>query len=292
MDNLQTLFDKKQYDLIVKLTDESDNPSERLLRLSSLVMLNRVNEALDEIEKHQAMYDTNYPQKVMKLHFELLLQSKAYDEARLALKHYKDLPYISQEVEEYLNGMDQVISDEEHQKSKQLSVDVVCGRLEREEAKELLLEALSYVRVYNLSSIIDSLKVLFKRSDVRSDFRAFALFALMEQDYSKEVEFLTNTGIVKVIPSQLKTPFEDERFVAVMNKIDSLSEHNVTLKETANQLFSSYVFDTFPNDIYVDGIDELAKAIISIAKEYIREEVNETDQKVIALKSKIKTVIE
>lgn len=292
MDNLETLFDKKQYELIVNLTDSSDDPKERLLRLSSLVMLNRVNEALDEIEKHQAMFDKNYPQKVMKLHFELLFQSKAYDSARIALKHYKDLPYISQEVEEFLNGMEEKIHDEEHQKNKSLPLDEICTRYEKETDKELLLEALAYIRIYNLSSIIDSIKVLLKRDDVRQDFRAFALFALMEQDYSKEIEFLSNKGIVKVIPSKLKTPFEDERFVQVMNKIEENSEHNVTLKETAAQLFSSYVFDTFPNDIYEDGIDELALAIVSIAKDYIREPADVKDENILSLRKKIKSVIE
>ena len=292
MDNLETLFDKKQYELIVNLTDSSDDPKERLLRLSSLVMLNRVNEALDEIEQHQAMFDKNYPQKVMKLHFELLLQSKAYDSARIALKHYKDLPYISQEVEEFLNGMEEKIHDEETQKNKSLPVDEICSRYEKETDKELLLEALAYIRIYNLNSIIDSIKVLLKRDDVRQDFRAFALFALMEQDYSKGIEFLSNKGIVKVIPSKLKTPFEDERFVQVMNKIEENSEHNVTLKETSAQLFSSYVFDTFPNDIYEDGIEELALAIVSIGKEYIREPVDEKDEKVLSLRKKIKSVIE
>ncbi len=292
MDNFETLFDKKQYELIVNLTDSSDDPKERLLRLTSLVMLNRVNDALDEIEKHQAMFDKNYPQKVMKLHFELLLQSKAYDSARIALKHYKDLPYISQEVEEYLNGMEEKINDEEHQKNKSLPLDEICSRYEKETDKELLLEALAYIRIYNLNSIIDSLKVLLKRDDVRQDFRAFALFALMEQDYSKEIEFLSNKGIVKVVPSKLKTPFEDERFVQVMNKIESFSEHNVTLKETSAQLFSSYVFDTFPNDIYEDGIDELAKAIVSIGKDYIREPADEKDENILSLRKKIKSVIE
>ena len=292
MDNLQTLFDKKQYELIVNLTDSSDDPKERLLRLSSLMMLNRINEALDEIENHQEMYDKSYPQKVMKIHFELLLQSKLFDEARLMLKHYKDLPYISQEVEEYLSSMDQKIQDEEHPKSKSLSLDEVCERFEHEKDKELLLEALPYVRILNLNSLIESIKVFLLRRDVRQDYRAFALFSLMEQGYPKEIEFLSSKGIIKVIPSELKTPFEDKNFLDVAKRIEDLSEHNVTLKETSIQLFSTYVINTFPSDIYEDGIDNLALAFISIGKEYIREPVDINDERIAKLIQDIKAIIE
>ena len=56
MDNLESLFNKKEYQLVVDLTEKSDDPQERLLRLTSLIILNKTDEALDEIESHQAMF--------------------------------------------------------------------------------------------------------------------------------------------------------------------------------------------------------------------------------------------
>lgn len=292
MDNLESLFEKKQYELVASLTSESKDPKERLLRLSSLIMLNKVNEALDEIENHQEMFDKSYPQKVMKIHFESLLQSKLYSEARLALKHYQDLPYISQEVEEYLRSMDVTIDEQEHQKSSSIPLEEICERLEKEKDSELLLEALGYLRIYNLSQLIDSLKVLLVREDVKPYYRAIALFSLMEQDYSKEIKFLSEGEIITLTPSKLKTPFEDKNFFEVIKGIEVESNHNVTLKETAISLFSSYVINTFPSDIYKDGIAELTKAFVHLGKKYINESSSENDPKALALVTKIIPIIE
>lgn len=291
MDNLQTLFDKKQYELIVELTEDSQDPKERLMRLSSLVMLNRVNEALDEIENHQDMYDKNYPNKVMHLHFELLFQSKLYDDARLALKHYKDLPYISQEVEEFLNSMDQIINEKQYEKDKQLPIDTICERFEKETDKELLYEAVSYIRMYNLNSLIDSLKVLLKRDDIEQDLRAVVLFALMEQNYPEEIEYRSRRGIERIVPKEIKTPFEDGRFNDVVARIGEYSDRNVTIKDTALTLLMTYICRTFPEDIYVDGIENIAEAIVSIAKEYVCEKDEILGDEVVALKDKIRPIV-
>lgn len=291
MDNLQTLFDKKQYELIVELTDSSDDPKERLMRLSSLVMLNRVNEALDEIENHQDMYDKNYPKKVMHLHFELLFQSKLYDDARLALKHYKDLPYISQEVEEYLNGMDMVINEKEHEKDRHLPLDVINERFEKETDKELLYEAISYIRMYNLNAIIDSLKVLLKREDIDQDVRAVVLFALMEQNYPEVIEYRSRRGIERIVPKEMKTPFEDGRFNDTVTRIAEYSDRNTTIKDTALTLLMTYICRTFPEDIYGDGIDNIAEAIVSIAKEYVCEKDEILGDEIVALKDKIRPIV-
>ena len=78
MDNLKSLFDKKRYDLIIDLTKNSKNPEEILFRVTSFIMLNKDNDALDEIENNQTILDQYYPYKTMRLHFELLFKNKLF----------------------------------------------------------------------------------------------------------------------------------------------------------------------------------------------------------------------
>ena len=133
MDNLESLFQKKEYDLVIKLTELSLEPKERFLRISSFVSLGKIDQALDEIEKYQKLIEGKYPFQLMKLHFELLLSKKLYDEARIALTHYENLPYISQEVEEYMVEMKKRIEDEAHPKAKKtFDLDEICDVLEKE----------------------------------------------------------------------------------------------------------------------------------------------------------------
>ena len=119
MDNLESLFDKKEYDLVLDLTKESKDPKELLMRISCLVIQGKIDAALDEIELNQSMIEKEYQLRLMKMHFELLLSKKLYDEAYLALKHYQDLPYVSQEVEEFMQDMLLRIDEESHPKSRQ-----------------------------------------------------------------------------------------------------------------------------------------------------------------------------
>ena len=111
MDNLETLFNKKEYDLILDLTKDSKEPKELLMRISCFVIESKIDEALDEIEANQSLIEKDYQLRLMKTHFELLLSKRLYDEARLALKHYENLPYVSQEVEEFMRDMKVRIED-------------------------------------------------------------------------------------------------------------------------------------------------------------------------------------
>ena len=87
---------KKEYDLVLSLTKDSTDPKELLMRISCLIITGKTDAALDEIEKNQSIIEKVYQKRLMKIHFELLLSKGLFDEARLALKHYEDLPYVSQ----------------------------------------------------------------------------------------------------------------------------------------------------------------------------------------------------
>ena len=60
MDNLDSLFAKKEYLLILQLTNDSKDAKECLIRISCFMMLGQINQALDEIEKNQAIIETKF----------------------------------------------------------------------------------------------------------------------------------------------------------------------------------------------------------------------------------------
>ena len=47
MDSLKTLFDKKQYDLVLKITETSKDAQSLFYRISALLALGKSEEALD-----------------------------------------------------------------------------------------------------------------------------------------------------------------------------------------------------------------------------------------------------
>lgn len=293
MDNLDTLFEKKQFDLIIKLTELSDDPKDRFLRVSSFMSLGKVNEALDEIEKYQSILEKNYPLQLMKIHFELLLSKKLYDEARLALNHYENLPYISQAVEEFMRDMKIRIEDEAHpSQNKTYSIDEICEILETETNQGIVSQVVFSLKDYNINIYIDSLKIFLKRDNVHPNFRTYALILLVDNKFDEEIDFLSLNGIIKVNPSKLFPPFLSKSFNEVCKLISEKCNQNITLTETALHLFNCYIIDTYPIDIYVESIDDLSSAIVYIASNYLHADVIKIDEKVEKIAKNIRYIIE
>ena len=293
MDNLESLFNKKEYDLILDLTKESKDPKELLMRISCLVIEGKIDAALDEIEANQSLIEKVYQLRLMKVHFELLLSKKLYDEARLALKHYENLPYVSQEVEEFMREMKDRIEEEAHPKSHQkFELDEIFDILEKEGDSAKISQVLFSLKNYNLNTYIDSLKIFMKREDVNPNFRTYALIVLVDAKFDEEVEFLSRIGLIKVNPAKITPPFMSKSFNLTCKLITEKANHDVSMIETALHLFNCYVIDTYPENIYSVGEKLLSSAFIRIAEAYLNKLHSSYDEEVIELASKITKIIE
>ena len=293
MDNLESLFNKKEYDLILDLTKDSKDPKELLMRISCLVIQNKIDEALDEIEANQSLIEKVYQLRLMKVHFELLLSKKLFDEARLALKHYENLPYVSQEVEEFMRDMKERIEDESHPKTHQkFDLDEIYDVLEKETDSAKISQVLFSLKNYNLNIYIDSLKIFMKREDVNPNFRTYALIVLVDAKYDEEVEFLSRLGLIKVNPAKITPPFMSDKFNLTCKLITAKCNHDISMIETALHLFNCYVIDTYPENIYEDDVDLLSSAFIRIAEAYLNKLHSSYDENVIELATKITKIIE
>lgn len=293
MDNLESLFNKKEYDLVLDLTKDSVDSKELLMRISCLVIQGKIDLALDEIEKNQSFIEKEYQLRLMKLHFELLLSKKLYDEARLALKHYQDLPYVSQEVEEFMGEMVDRIEEESHPKSHQkFELDEIYDILEKETDQGKISQVLFSLKNYNLNIYIDSLKVFMKREDVNPNFRTYALILLVDEKFNEDVEFLSRSGVIKVNPTKIMAPFMSPSFNRTCQLITEKSNHDVSMIETALHLFNCYIIDTYPEDIYTSDVESLSSAFIYIAESYLNKVHSCKDENIVKLAEEIKQIIE
>lgn len=293
MDNLDSLFNKKEYELVLSLTSMSKDPKELLMRVSCFTCLRKVDEALDEIEKNQSIIEQKYQVRLMKLHFELLLSKGLFDEARIALKHYENLPYVSQECEELLRELKDRIDEESRPKNvKRVEIDDIYDVLEKETDSGKISQVLFSLKNFNINIYIDSLKIFMTREDVNPNFRTYALILLIDEKFNEEISFRSRDGIIKVNPTKLKPPFMSKEFNFVCENVTKLSSNNVSLCETALHLFNCYIIDTYPEDIYIENLDNLSKSFIFIAKEYLGETDIVEEKNIVDLASKIRQIIE
>ena len=293
MDNLESLYYKKEYDLVLALTKDSTDPKELLMRISCLIITGETDAALDEIEKNQSIIETVYQKRLMKIHFELLLSKGLFDEARLALKHYENLPYVSQEVEEFMRDMKERIEEESHPKSHQnINIDDIYDVLEKETDSAKISQVLFQLKNFNLNIYIDSLKIFMKREDVNPNFRTYALILLIDEKYDEEIGFLSRKGLIVVNPTKLTPPFMTKSFNKTCRLITEKCNHDISMTETALHLFNCYIIDTYPEDIYSVGEDKLSSAFIRIAESYLNKLHSSNDEEIANLASEIQKIIE
>ena len=61
MDNLRTLFDKKEYELVIKLTRSSSDVDDLFYCLSAYLSLNKIDDALALIKEKKDILQTRLP---------------------------------------------------------------------------------------------------------------------------------------------------------------------------------------------------------------------------------------
>ena len=112
MDSLKSLYDSKQYELILKLTATSLIESDLFYRIAAFTALGQYDDALFVIQDHQRILEHDLA-TLVPIHIDLLCTLERFDQAYSILDYYSNLPYQSQIVEETLASMKKVIASEE-----------------------------------------------------------------------------------------------------------------------------------------------------------------------------------
>ena len=273
MDNLKTLMDKKQYHLVVKLTEKSSSPTDLFYRISALLALGCGQEALSCLKEHRKVLETNLA-VLMKIHIELLCILGLFDEALEEMNYYESLPYQSQEVEELLHKLPKYIRDEEKKTyaSKHFDNEQVLKLLKSDDINEVV-PALDIVRDREIKDFLPVIKDLMVNSSFQT-VRSFALLMLVQKQIDETIDFLSKDRIIQVNPKNLVPPFVGKDFNFFVKKLE-ITLRNSSLLETALSLHASYSIYNYPNmeDLYSE---KMLVAIYYIAHKYMKANPEKT----------------
>ena len=267
MDNLKSLMDRKEYDLVLRLTKNSTDPNELFYRVSALIASGKYQDGLACIEDNKTILQKDL-YLLMHVHIELLCILGKFDEAYAALEYYKNLPYESQKVEELLKELPNVIRLEERKRftTNVMDEDELIKKLGSDDSNEVLI-ALDSVRSRDIGPFlgaVNKIMVSFPKQSIRS----FALLLLVQKKVDKVLKFNHIDNIIDVNPAQLVPPFVGDDFNNFVRQLSNELK-DPSLSETAIQIVSSYLIYIYPDKLN-PNYDLVSSALYIIASEYLQ----------------------
>ena len=265
MDNLKSLLDSKQYDLVLKLTETSTSSNDLFYRISAFIFLGKYEEALYVIQDHQETLESNLP-ALINAHINLLCVLGRFEQAYTVLDYYNNLPYQSQVVEEILRKMPKIIEAEEKKQTtyKFYSDEEIEQMLRSDEFEDVLL-ALGTIKNRDILSFLPILKELLV-SDSKEAIKSYILMMLVKKEVDRDLVIVKKGKEIKVNPKHLIPPFMGEVFDGVVKGFDKEFKDS-TLSQIATQLFSQYSIYIYPEE-YPYSIKEYLAAFYLLAKDY------------------------
>ena len=267
MDSLKSLMDKKQYDLVIKLTENTTDRTYLFYRISAFLALGKPLESLEVIENNREELEKDLS-ILIKIHIEILCIIGKFDQAYDEMEHYKNLPYVSQQVEELLVSLPKYIREEERKmmSGKEMGDEQVKKLLHSSEMNDVII-GLDIVRERDVLKFLDDLKWLMINNHKQS-LRSFSLFVLVQKNVEGMFKFKHIDKIIEVNPRLLTPPFVGEPFNGLVKRV-SVEFNDPSVSENAIQILSTHIMFIYPENIpYSD--DEIVEALYHVSSTYLQ----------------------
>jgi len=267
MENLQTLLENGEYNKVLEKTLKSQDVVSLFSRAAAYLGLGRDEDALRLIAKEHQEMEKKLPQ-LIRLHLELLITMRKFDEAYDTIKHYGELPYFSQEAEELIRDYPKKIRQAEKAVARTGRFDereIISTLNGQNEGKILVI--LEYITRQQPLRYIAPIKKLLV-SPINDFVKTFALLILVSEKYQEEVELTKNGREFTVIPYELDPPFEGPLYEEFVTKLQHHGE-DPYIVNIALEILRNYIMAIYPEDVYGDLSDLLLEALYVVANNYL-----------------------
>ncbi len=267
MDSLKSLMDRKEYELVLRLTKNSTDANELFYRVSAFLASGKYQEALECVESNKTILQKDLL-LLMHVHIEILCILGRFDEAYAALEYYKNLPYESQKVEELLKELPEMIRLEERKRfsTNVMDEDELIEKLGSDDQNDVLM-AIDSVRSREIAPYLNAINKVMMNYPKQS-IRSFALLLLVQKKVDKELKFKHINELITVNPSKLTPPFVGDEFNDFVRNLNNELK-DPSLGQTAIQIVSSFIIYIYPQKLDMN-YDVLVAALYLMANEYLQ----------------------
>lgn len=181
------------------------------------------------------------------------------------IDYYKNAPYISMEVEDFLNELKEKFVKEYDKKDKKFNEEYVKPYLlSKNESK--ILRALNYLSKANIRSYLPLVKEFLLLEDIAYKYKTLVLFILVEQKVDEVINIYRTGEILKINPINLKLPFEEDVYLEAKDYFDKTCDPS--LFDVSLEVLNTVHIRTFPNSILEEYDPEL---IVDLCIDLVRK---------------------
>ncbi len=283
MKDVAELYEKEQFEEIIDTYKDSKKYEEILYVLSSFLALNNIGGAyelykkrIDVLEKTNFLAAMNY----------LLLIIALLNNPEIAKREFdriKSLPYISQEVEEFIQDLDQ-----NYEKIKAATIEsseTNYNYIEElnSDKVERVLGAISYIHE-NFKDQINSYGVVFYEAFSRREnydlAKNFLLLELLSIGFDKEISFFKNGKFYYLNPKEYQQSYNNyEKEVDSIIKFVKKTEKVTNLIDDITYYFVAFINDQIPTFYSSDDLETIL--YLSIRKAYQNVDGNIDEDEVV-----------
>ncbi len=277
MDNLTTLLDRKEYKLVLDLTENNDDAKALYCRISAYLGLGKAKEAMEILEAKREILYKDSPLRCLRSNFELRFILNEYDEAYDDAKYFSSLPYVSQEVEEELRSLEKKIRYNERQSS-------LKSKYSEEEVTDLLLNGKDVYEIMALLSSFNDAKTIYYSETIckmieKSDsnlVKTYGLLLLVKAKFPKNVHFSKNNVSYDLTPSKMCLPFEEKEAKELLSLLEKETK-DPSASSIAKNIMNNVMFELYPENIFKKySVAMMLVVLVNVAYSYLRSSFDDS----------------
>lgn len=237
--------------------------------MSELVNLQNEEEFLFFIDKNSYLLKVD-PILFIGNHIAFYAEQENVNKAIEVVNHYKNSPYISMEVEDFLNEMLEELTSLNISNKKDYDEKQIRRMLfsSNEEARASALHFLSRQNIRNYIPLIQDYLLL----DIPYKYKTLALFILIDQNVSIDIKVSKNGRIYTYKPSSLTLPFEDDAYLNCRKVIEKNINSRPDISKLAIELLNTIQIKMFPDSLIEEDYELIGDILLDIARICMKEE--------------------
>jgi hypothetical protein len=268
--NYQTLYQNQQYEELVKATASLSDLNMVRYHIIALLGLGKNQWVLKVMLAKLAMMKTTLP-IFLKIHYEILKTDPSFPEHDDLLDAYQQLPYLNQDVEEWVSKIQILRQKPSHHQVKPLPTLILDAWQQGKE--DLLTDLIPQCQAIHVFQLKEAFKSMLA-SKMSQTIKGLIVIAFIQAKYDEMITIYKGEKAIPFNPLDMVNPFATETYKQYQVKINETMK-DPSLRQIAYSLLSTYVLKMIPFEI--DGDFYFFEAIKFIAYDYLKVKRPDTD---------------